>query len=171
MRKSLVVFLLLVFLFNLAGVFIAFKIQRSLIRNGVMKLLQGPGFEKELTVIKVTPGNIHFFAWENENEFRFKGVMYDVVKKELTSKDELILHCIVDKKETRLWNDLTERVKKNNSSHQALNNLVKLFSSPFLPAKKIIVEFFSDAFLIHHFISPGTPSTESDVSFPPPKFL
>src|SRR5688572_22910867 len=99
MRKFLAVFLLFVFLLNLTGIFIAFKIQKSIIRNEVMQLLQQPEYDKELIVFAITPQNKHLFEWEHDREFRHNKMMYDIVKKETNSKGELIVHCILDKKE------------------------------------------------------------------------
>ena len=169
MRKFLAVFLLLVFLVNLTGIFIAFKIQKSIIRHEVMQLLQQPEYDKKLIVFAITPHNKHLFEWEHDREFRHNKMMYDIVKKETNSKGELIVHCILDKKETQLWSDLTELVKKNSSSHQAIKNLVKLFNSVFLPSAKITIDSFSDASLIHHRFSATIPFAENEIASPPPK--
>ena len=168
MQKSLGAFLLLVFLFNLAGIFAVFKLQKMLIRNEMMQLLQSPVFEKELTVIRSSPGKQHL-EWENDNEFCYQGTMYDVVKKKINSPGESEFYCITDEDETLLRSNLIEMMKKNNSSQQALNNLFKLLGSVFLPAKKVTIDFFSETSLTYHFSFPGILPAEASVLTPPPK--
>ena len=52
--------------------------------------------------------------WEEENEFRFKGEMYDVVeRKEVNGK--FLLLCIPDKKETQLLHEFQKQTEKNQS--------------------------------------------------------
>src|SRR5262245_13057471 len=101
MRKYLAVFLLLVFLLNISGVFIVFRIQQSIIRGEVMELIQQTGFEKEITVIKLASGNRPFLEWESDNEFRYQGIMYDVLKKKVEADGESELYCIADEEETK----------------------------------------------------------------------
>ena len=170
MRKAVAVFLLVVFLFNLTGLFIVFKIQKSFIRNEVMQLLLSPDFEKDLTVITVTVENKKLFEWENEKEFRYNGIMYDIVKEKTNAVGELEFVCFADEDDTKLWSSMTELVKNNNSS-QTIKNLVKLFSSIFLPAAKISVDYFSDTSLMHHSFSATIPFAENEIPSPPPKLV
>jgi len=58
--------------------------------------------------------------WEEENEFCFKGEMYDVVEtREVNGK--FMLLCIPDKKETQLIHDFQEQTEKNQSRDKRLH--------------------------------------------------
>jgi hypothetical protein len=169
MRKIAAVFLLMVFLINLAGVFIVFEIQRSLIHNEVIQLLECPEFEEELTVIMMTLDNTRLFEWEDEKEFRYNNMIYDVVKKEINAAGESVYHCFADKKETRLWSNLSEMVKKNSPSHETINNLVKLLSSVFIPAEKNFISLFQKKSFLKTLLTDRLLFNEDEVLSPPPR--
>jgi len=58
-------------------------------------------------------------VWEEENEFRFKGEMYDVVEKRVVN-GKILLLCIPDKKETQLLYEYKKQTENNQSQGKQL---------------------------------------------------
>jgi len=54
------------------------------------------------------------FRWIHSREFKYKGDMYDIVKKDENDK-QLIVYCINDTKEKKLEEEFEKRVHKNSS--------------------------------------------------------
>lgn len=85
--------------------------------------------------------------WENENEFRYKGEMYDVIEKK-AGNSTVIIRCISDKKETRLLNDY----QKHNKQHSHNSAVVQLITAQFVlpgdhslkPPETLIKKRFKD---------------------------
>ena len=168
MRKLIAVFLFIVFIVNLSGIFILFKIRQSLIHSELTQMLQSPDYENKLIIISITSANKHLFEWEDEKEFRYNGIMYDVINKKYNAAGEMELSCIADEKETELWSDLTKLSKKNNST-QTEQNLVKTFGSVFIPSEKIFIAFCLTKSFVGFSVTPQFLSIEGDVLSPPPK--
>jgi hypothetical protein len=72
--------------------------------------------------------------WEDENEFSFRGRMYDLVEKKLHG-DQLVLVCISDEKETALLDDFAKNIynkEGGNSSKKHQSQVIRLVLSPFI---------------------------------------
>ena len=81
--------------------------------------------------ICVTRDECKQLEWEDENEFRYQGQMYDVIEKKIAGAI-LILHCISDKKETALLLEY----QKNTKRHSSTSNIFRLITAQFdLPNK------------------------------------
>jgi hypothetical protein len=72
--------------------------------------------------------------WKSENEFEFKGKMYDVVKTE-NAADEIIVFCIWDEKEDDLISNF-EKHYRSNSSKDKINIPHRFSNTPNLIAVK-----------------------------------
>jgi hypothetical protein len=58
--------------------------------------------DDDLEVFTLSNNNQQDFIWVESHEFRFKGMLYDVVKQHLNEKGETILYCFRDDKEHAL---------------------------------------------------------------------
>jgi hypothetical protein len=77
-----------------------------------------------------TTGELSLMEWEDEEEFCYKGEMYDVVEKTVKG-NTTIIRCIPDKKETSLLNEY----QKNNKRNSPNSTIVQLITTQFvLPA-------------------------------------
>ncbi|MEI7895615.1 MAG: hypothetical protein WCJ26_01170 [bacterium] len=111
MKKVLIVSLLALFLFNSIGYYLLFELNRYGIRHEMQALIKHN--PSKLAVISV-PDIIrdHSFQRIDKKEFRYKGVMYDIVREIKTSRG-LIFICIHDAKESNLYSGLNH-VNQNN---------------------------------------------------------
>ena len=76
--------------------------------DATQKIMNGVT-EADLQLIKIKKADIqnHLvkFYWENNKEFRFQNHIYDLVKSE-TTEDYLLLYCIEDNNESKLYSIL-----------------------------------------------------------------
>ena len=82
-----------------------------------------------LTELSFNSDNEKQIEWENDNEFSYKGAMYDVIEKKYED-GKLIIRCIDDNKETELtrkYQDIAGNDFGNSPKTKAI--LLKLINS------------------------------------------
>ncbi|PIP54064.1 MAG: hypothetical protein COX07_07330 [Bacteroidetes bacterium CG23_combo_of_CG06-09_8_20_14_all_32_9] len=159
----------------MSGYVFVFEIQKHFIKKDIKKLLLQYIPTGKLTVIKISPVNKNALIWTDLNEFRYKGIMYDIVKKENLNNGIINYYCITDNYETELFakfddyiNNNIDRQSKNNS---LFKNLFKLLTIQYLPSQKIRFTFSNnfqklDSSFTFLYFPPGIkPQT------PPPKYI
>ena len=81
--------------------------------------------ENELAVIVVNRENENELHWKHSREFKYKDVMYDVVRKEQSSNESITYYCVTDTQETELFKDLNRIVREDSNSKHDNKNTVK----------------------------------------------
>ena len=115
----------MVFAFNLAGVTILFKVQQNQIRSTIKRQIQWGVREDELCAIRVDEENDAEVWWLEEDEFFYRGAMYDVVKKRTLSENETVYYCINDVLEKKLYDNLDGLVSKHPPGSKHLGDIAK----------------------------------------------
>jgi hypothetical protein len=149
LKKLLAIFLALLISFNLAGIFLVFKIQQSQIRHDIkMKLKQGVP-DEELHKISFAFNALHLIDWvRKDKEFKYRNQMYDVVRKETDGK-QVHFFCVNDTQETQLFVNLDAMVNSQtgeDSSHPSsgvTKKILKLLSLVYLPETSNETRFIS----------------------------
>jgi hypothetical protein len=155
MKRILSISLLMIFLFQMAGYYLVFKIQQHEIRKEFKRLLFEGIAEDKLVTFEIddfqkseAQSGIKFIE---DHEILYRGTFYDIVRKEIHGS-MIKYFCIADHDETRLYADLGrfvkdemnkngERKKQNSNYKQLLNPFTistvcpnfKVFASDFLP--------------------------------------
>ncbi|MDZ7289339.1 MAG: hypothetical protein ONB44_07820 [candidate division KSB1 bacterium] len=138
MRSIVATVLLLFMLLQAAGYLFVFEIQKYEIRREIKQHIKAGVPEAELVLFKICEGKPHpAFQRVEEHEFRYDGQMYDVVRQE-SHGDTTWYYCLADEKETQLFANLEELVKRDLGQnaewqqrvHRLLNLFVLLFFSP-----------------------------------------
>lgn len=62
------------------------------------------------TSIQTQPEHFH---WEDDHEFWYQGAMYDLVAPQAIRGDTMVLHCVRDWKETRLYRSFQQQVNRH----------------------------------------------------------
>ncbi len=116
--KALISYLLLfVFLFNILGYIIVFKITEIEVKRELKSKIKS----SELHLISFSKNDFDQINWiEEGKEFILNNNMYDIVKKE-TSDKMVLLYCIDDKQETQLFSNLEEHINKHIANQQSKN--------------------------------------------------
>lgn len=175
MKKTTAIVLLLIFTINLFGSVLLFFIQKSEIQNEFRQYLKHSVSAKNLTLIKIPKNNTlnHSIHFTKKDEFRYKGSMYDIVKKKING-DTIYYYCYNDKKEETLHKNFVNNFKRSeegsNSSRRNFLKLAKLLTICFLDSKdkfeNVIKEKITTNFIENHHIS-----FIPDTSSPPPKSI
>ncbi|WP_116693103.1 hypothetical protein [Marixanthomonas spongiae] len=129
--------------------------------------------DADLTQIRITPENEDQLIWEDGEEFRYKGIMYDVVHTEKVDHKTTVYHCLTDTQETNLLAELQDLIKKNKKTKNNRKNPVKTF---FKVLNKIPPQFQKQGIAIFeptpevnfHYVNYYNPP-KLDISSPPPK--
>jgi hypothetical protein len=168
MRKYITFIFIIIFVFNISGYYLLFHILQDNIKNEIeIKKREGVK-EKYLSLIIIPISKASDISWiETNKEFKYKGNMYDVVKKSIV-KDKIYLYCINDTKEKQL----IENYNKNHPSKTEKEKRERInISYQFLIPQVLI---------IHERISKKLKFTQDDFKYkscfllipsPPPKFV
>lgn len=117
-------FLLLIMLFQPLGYLAIFKVQQYQVRREIKQRIKAGVPEHELVLLKIPraleeqPNSS--FQRIHSREFRYHGMMYDIVRQE-SHGDATWYYCILDAKESGLFANLDELVKREtakNSRHK-----------------------------------------------------
>ena len=146
------------------GYHLVFHVQLAAVKSEIKAFLRNQKDHKELKQIILSKTESHLLHWEDENEFRYRGEMYDVIEMKSTA-DTVIFHCIADEKETALFNQYQKNNKRNGSG----SFIFQLITAPYiLPTdhllkqpEKVIQSHFTDD-------SPSLKNPPSTVPQPPP---
>lgn len=139
MKRTIVISLLVLLIAQLGGLYIVHYLQWAEIRQEIKHKLKNSIKADELTEIVLNHAEVAELQWTRENEFSYKGRMYDVVKTSRT--DSLIKYsCISDEKEDALFRNLKdlvnremgERSSQKNSDKKGVDSL-KLFFTELKP--------------------------------------
>jgi hypothetical protein len=113
MRKVTAILLLMVFLFEGGGYFVYFTLERAAAQREMAVFMKRLKSEENLIRIEWNAGNAGEFEWKHEREFRYHGVMYDVMRKEQSEDGNAVLICHPDKRESAVYRSLESKSKKN----------------------------------------------------------
>ncbi len=170
MKKTFAVFILLIFAFNITGMYIPFYLVRSFIRDEMNERAKEDIKAESLVKFTFSAKEIQEgFTWSrNGREFEFGNKMYDIVKTE-TSGDKVVYYCLRDNDETNLNNIFNVLVKKDNEKNTKGNiNFTKVLSKFNLSTNSIIIHSPHPAFQsarIRYFYQ----SLHNEVISPPPE--
>ena len=100
------------------GDFLLFKVEQFNHKYNRIRWLKRTK-PSELRQIILTAANIGAFQFEQADEFRFEGLMYDVVKVETKGADTIIYTCYPDRKETQLIAQYQEKIAQKLATFKA----------------------------------------------------
>jgi len=177
MRKTVSIFLLLIFFFQSVGCLLIFKLQQFQVRQHVKHHILSNLSDNELILIKLPAnkrqeGTFPYHFWDSD-EFSYAGKMYDVVRQE-NHKNTIWYYCFPDEKETNILANLdtfvNNQMAHNPTKKKQREDAQRLFSTLFpvdKPPYFILNESFS---LLHIFYSFHIKTWTSLPLTPPPQF-
>jgi hypothetical protein len=166
-KKVFAAFLVCCFLFVVTGHYFVFLLHVSQVKKEMKEELKGGWIGKTTTLI-FTEKEFASLAWEEEQEFRWKGDMFDVISKS-RKEGRITIHCIPDKKETELLDAYQNWLKTEKGLTRSFS-LLKLFYSPFTTSDEPFLCF--DGTEIHRVFARYAPfleHTKRDVPKQPPR--
>lgn len=133
------IFFLLIFIWQLAGFFIYFEIERHHVRKDIKRTIELSLHRNNYKKFNFTTEEFNMLTWINDHEFKMNGRFYDVVKKN-KSKIGFSVACIDDFHETVLFTELEEAtiLNLNNQPEKApIKSFGKSFECYYLPMEII----------------------------------
>jgi hypothetical protein len=148
--KRLISFLfLIIFIWQLAGFFIYFEIERFHVRKDIKRAIKHSLHQNQYKQFNFTNQEFRDLTWINEHEFKMNGRLYDVVKKNKLNIG-FSVYCIDDIQETLLFAQLDEATVSNlnNQPENApLNSFLKLFKLAYIePENRYTVAVIFEVF-------------------------
>jgi hypothetical protein len=116
---------LIVFIWQLAGFFIYFEIERFHVRKDIKRAIKHSLPQNQYKQFNFTNAEFNELTWINDHEFKMNGRLYDVVKKN-KSNVGFSVSCIDDIQETVLFAQLDEATV-SNLNNQPEKAPLKLF--------------------------------------------
>lgn len=142
MKRLFSFLFLIVFIWQLAGFFIYFEIERYHVRKDIKRAIKHSLPQNQYKQFNFTNEEFKELTWINDHEFKMNGRMYDVVKKN-KSKIGFYVLSIDDVQETVLFAQLDQATANNLNSQPEkapLKSFVKLLKLTYIePADKFIV--------------------------------
>lgn len=134
---------LIIFIWQLAGFFVYFEIERNRVRKDIKQLIKNGSLKSKCRLFNFTQKEFNNLTWINDHEFKMNGHMYDVVKKN-KNKHGYSVSCIDDTQETRLFAELDDATNSNlnNQSEKApLKSFEKLLNAAYLEPFMTLIDF------------------------------
>jgi hypothetical protein len=174
MRRVISIGLSVLFLYYTAGYFISFKAEQYLIKKSVKQRLKSQIPDEELTCLVFNPSSKNFrqIEWIEKHEFRYYGIMYDIVRQYIDKRGYIHYYCINDRQEEQLISRLKDYMKNHTDipadHHQnKLNGKFSLFD--FLHNEHLIGLEIHGAFFIFLLFDNAIIDGYCEVPSPPPK--
>ncbi|HEA31041.1 MAG TPA: hypothetical protein ENH91_13795 [Leeuwenhoekiella sp.] len=175
MHKIIALCLTTIFAFNLLGHIVLFKVQQYQARREAIHNIKSGLPDAQLTRIFIKKENLSSLLWLGDDEFRYRGKMYDVIKKRQDYKGNTIYYCYDDSLESFLYSRLTKHVKNSKKNQKNRNTGAKI-TFKYLSRKNTysivkvhaVVSEHSQPFFNYTFFY-NSPTLE--ISGPPPKLV
>jgi hypothetical protein len=162
LKRIISVILLFVFLYNIGGYYIWFKLEQINIKSEI----QNTSEVKTLTLITVSLHGKSDIIWTEENkEFIYHGEMFDVVKVK-TDNNSKYYYCINDKKEKQL---ITDFIKKDCSQKKSENILQKVMDNKYQTKPFALIVYNQPIIINYCTLNNNYTFNSSDIHSPPPK--
>lgn len=143
MKKSIIILILLPFLYLNIGFYPFFLLKQQIIKKEIKAKIKANLSKDELTEMVFDKATFKSLKWIDEKEFSINNQMYDVVKIANLHNDSVFIQCIEDKKESLLFAQLDNLTKTDPKSKQNKEFfLSKLLIKGFVPIKKWTFECY-----------------------------
>lgn len=175
MNKITAIFLTAIFALSLLGPIVLFKVQQYEARREAIQHIKNGLSDASLTRIFIKKERIQKLLWLGDDEFRYRGKMYDVVKGQRDDKGNMIYYCYDDSLESFLYARLHKQVKNSKKTKKTRNASVKI-TFKYFSRKNVYSVVKNSEFLkqreqssFHYTFFYNSPTLE--ISAPPPKLV
>jgi hypothetical protein len=151
LKKIISISLLFIFIFQLVGFYLVFKVQKKILKNEIFAFIANNEILLDTDTLL-----LHISKFEKskieENEIRVNNKMYDIIKLEYKS-DSVKITCINDSKEEKLFSDfqlLTKHSKnKTDDKKNNTSSLIKILTQLLL-CENSYLEFSLENYIISY---------------------
>ncbi|MEZ4908292.1 MAG: hypothetical protein R2771_11780 [Saprospiraceae bacterium] len=111
-----------------------FAYQKNQLHKESKSIINSQIAKEDIIILKFHVNETNkYLQWKRENEFKYEGVMYDLISEEIRN-DSVFYYCWADIDETKLnhsFNEFIDVVFGNNQQSVHYKYLVKLFKTSF----------------------------------------
>ncbi|MFL5772612.1 MAG: hypothetical protein ACJ75F_05615 [Flavisolibacter sp.] len=132
MKKFFAIVLLICLSLTIMGYHFVFRYQIALAKTQMKNELLSGVHDSEMIHFGFSSQQVVQLEWENGNEFRYLGRMYDVVQKTFAN-GKIILRCVSDEKETALLKYYLKVNRENQNGSRKIAGILELSLTPFIP--------------------------------------
>ena len=133
MKKLVNISIILLFAWQLIGVFIYFGVSTIRVKQEA-QLVLSKNNKKKIQTLAFTPNEYKKIVWIDKKEFRYQSNLYDVKKIHRTTK-KTVITCYLDAKENKLLQvqqDVFGLATSKNNEKKSQTILLKIIQTPFI---------------------------------------
>lgn len=174
MKKTVVLFLLCIFLFNNIGYYVAFKVLQCHVKREIKAEIKKGLQLSDLAIITLQQDELATIDWrDNGKEMVYNGELFDIVRR-VEDKNAVTFYCINDKQEHELFANLDDHINrhmlgdeplKNKDAKKIKNQVIKLYYANEMNRNVIISTWVPSSFIYSSIIS----AVPLEVDAPPPQ--
>ena len=171
LKKLIFIFLSVCFLLNITGYHIIFYLQQEGIKAEMRAAIRMQTYSEDETDFVFSVNDKQSMSqldWEGDDEFSYKGEMYDVIDRKIED-GKLTIRSIADKQETALLNKVKDHWNQNEKSNKVADELFQLLQSLFHSSKAEELVLIKPSVNRISFISLPLPSEVKKIPTPPPR--
>jgi len=176
MRKFISIFLLSLMFYNILGYYFAYRFMIQDVKDEMKYLISENAESGHETLIKLPYRNGQVsdtnFVFQDENEFIYKGDLYDIARSEIQG-DYIYFYCINDIKEEEISKQLNRQIQENLAFSQfpskKSGTTEKEFIKEYLPYRMISLILPPISEINFFFPQEKTLSLKLDIDTPPPE--
>jgi len=171
LKKLIGISLAVCFLLNITGYHIIFYLRQEQIKTEMRAAIRMQTYsedETDFVFLLNDKQSMKQLDWEGDDEFSYKGEMYDVIEKK-TEDAKLVIRSIADKKETALLNKVKDHWNQNEKSNKVADELFQMLQSLFHSSKTDELVLIKPSVNSISFISLQLPSQVRTIPTPPPR--
>lgn len=174
-KKLTAYLLLIVFVYTSLGCYVSFFMQQQKIHKEIKCAIRHGLPDNCLTKISVAPNSSEskLLVWVKPGEFKYRGMMFDVVRKTTDEKGVIHYYCINDKQEKKIIDNLEKYFANNdlNTSHQNKSKSIydfikKLNNYTMIDGENLVLlssnKSYTDLFVPLNGIAPSVPTPPPD---------
>ncbi|HET6273689.1 MAG TPA: hypothetical protein VFG32_11950 [Bacteroidota bacterium] len=128
MTRTIAIVFLVLYAYNIAGYLAVFKTMQYHVRKEIKRQIKEAVPQKDLTLITIAEGEESALNWIKDNEFRYMGNLFDVVRYS-RQNDTTYYYCVNDTQEELLFENLDAHVKTQMNADGAAQKTADLFKS------------------------------------------
>ena len=145
MKRILSILLVLTYFVMIEGSYLQFKLSQLILQKQIKEELRIGANNKDLFLVIIPLHNDHNIHWvETNEEFTYKGELYDVVKIKIINNNKYI-YCLNDRKEEQL---IDHYYKSNTSKKSSEKKIIRNFNNKYFPEQSITFNNFSKPHVI-----------------------
>ncbi|MBM2840732.1 MAG: hypothetical protein HW412_1260 [Bacteroidetes bacterium] len=171
-KKGIALLFLTLYVYNLAGYYAVFKALQYQVRVEVKTRIKESVPQGKLFLIVVRKGEEDSLRWLEENEFRYRGNMYDIVR-QYSRNDTTFYSCVKDKQEELLFENFDLHVATQSNLEGVPMKAATAFKGilkDYVPQSPVIQFFLPEGICIGDTLDSDFASHAADVPTPPPRF-